>query len=110
MRTCLNCKKMLTRSEAKAGKGLCEDCNKDKQARIKVRHDLITTFSGKGKRGFLQWLKKGGFLTGIIETEDLYAHNDRIDVIEVMIAGNFDKLLDKVCDDILKVALEAPDA
>jgi len=71
----------------------------------KVRNDLKTAFMGKGKRGFAQWLKLGRFLSPIPNDEYRYYHNDRCEVIGALIGEeNIDKLLDKLCDDIVEMA------
>lgn len=102
---CSGCKCIIDKKEAEKNEGLCDTCVSIKNGKRKISDDLMTSFGGKGKRGFVQWLKKGNFLQGMKDDADVVRHNDRIDVIEAMIGiEKFDKLYDKVADAVLELA------
>lgn len=98
---------LLTREEARKNDGYCEKCAQIKSSTNKVKRDLISTFGGSGKRGFVQLLKKSKFLQGIKDERDIALHNDRIDIIEMMIGyKGFDRLYEILADSIIKIAQE----
>ena len=80
---------------------LCPKCNKNfitgsielcmlcaaVQEDAKLRRDLLTAFGGKGKRGFLQYLKLGKFLQQCETPEDVTLYNDRLRIIQGMVGG-----------------------
>ena len=80
---------------------LCPKCNKNfigdsgkfcipctlSQDDAKLRRDLLTSFSGKGKRGLLQFLRLGKFLQQCETPEDVTLYNDRLRIIQGMVGG-----------------------
>ena len=80
---------------------LCPKCNKNfigdsgklciqcalSQDDAKMRRDLLTSFSGKGKRGLLQFLRLGKFLQQCETAEDVTLYNDRLRIIQGMVGG-----------------------
>lgn len=113
---CKNCKKQIPRAavqQAAYDGDLCTTCVRAAKNR-KVSNDLLTSFGGKGRRGFIQWLKLGQFLQPIKDADyaALHWHNDRLHVITSMIGGaeKFDKLLDLFATSVLMLAEEEAEA
>lgn len=79
---CPKCKTNFTSAEN-------EPCIKCALAQddAKLRRDLLTSFSGKGKRGLLQFLKLGKFLQQCETPEDVTLYNDRLRIIQGMVGG-----------------------
>lgn len=74
----------------------------------RIARALRTSFSGKGMTGFREWLKIGGFLQRIDNDKEMHYHNDRCDIIEVMVGeGNMDKLVDHLCRGIMELSKDA---
>lgn len=71
----------------------------------KVRRDLLSAFGGVGSRGFLWWLRLGGFLTPIENEVDRVQYNDRLAVIGELIGeDHIDALQEQVADAVLRLA------
>lgn len=110
MRPCKGCKRLLDRKEAKENDGLCRTCAKSQADERKVSSDLLTSFSGKGVRGFVQWLKMGKFLQVIRDEAEVNWYNDRVAVIMAMVGEDrFDRLVDEVAKAIVGMAKEEDD-
>ena len=105
---CKNCETLIGRKEANENDGSCGKCTALKIASHKISSDLLTSFSGKGRRGFVQWLKLGKFLHNIENDADIHAYNDRVNVIRQLIGGEdkYDRLIDVFSRVVLEVAKE----
>ena len=110
MITCKDCGNLIDRKAARENDGSCSGCAELREAKRKISNDLLTSFGGRGKRGFVQWLKKGKFLQGIEDDADIHRYNDRLDVIDAMIGGKFDRLLEELVGSILAIAKEETEA
>lgn len=74
----------------------------------RVARRLRASFSGRGMTGFREILKKGRLLSRIENDEDLHIHNDRCEMIELIVGQkNMDKLIDKLCSAILELLKDA---
>lgn len=109
---CKGCHNSISHKEAKQNKGYCPACIEKEQDKRKISNDLLTSFGGKGKRGFVQWLKLGNFLTQIGDEAEAQMYNDRCNVIEALIGGRekIDKLLDGFADLVLSIAKQEVDS
>jgi len=102
---CKDCNNLILREEAKRNKCRCDSCAGLKTSKVKVSHDLVTSFSGKGRRGFVQWLKKGNFLRSLYDDAAVHRHNDRCEVIAMMIGDkNHDRMLEGFVEVVLGIA------
>lgn len=109
---CEGCKKQIDRAaiqQAKEDGGLCARCVRLTENR-KVSNDFYTSFGGKGRRGFIRWLKLGQFLQPIKDDDyaALHWYNDRLHVITSLIGGEekMDRLLDLFVASVLMIAKE----
>jgi len=85
--------------------GVCPNCLEVQKQKNKIAADLLTSFGGKGKRGFVQWLKKGKFFEGLENDADVHSYNDRCDVIEALVGKeNFERLLEAFAAIIITMA------
>lgn len=102
---CKNCKKSMSRTEENATE-ICSVCQ-SKATQQKVTNDLLTAFGGKGRRGFVQWLKFGKFLQPIADDQELCWYNDRIQVIEALVGpAKLDRLIGEFSKVVLEIAKE----
>ncbi len=103
---CESCGNLIDRKVARENAGLCDTCVNEQTESRKIANDLLTSFGGKGKRGFVQWLKMGRFLQVITDEAEVNWYNDRIAVVEKMVGGNIDRLLEIFAGTVLEIAKE----
>lgn len=86
---------------------MCDKCAKLLVEYRKISSDFLTAFGGKGRRGFVQWLKMGKFLQVIEDEAEVNWYNDRVAVIHAMIGQEkLDRLLDNFAMTVLMIAKE----
>lgn len=113
MQPCKDCGSLIDRKEARENDGVCKNCTVLQVESRKASSDYLTSFGGKGSRGFVKWLKDGKFLQMIDIRQDeaeLHWYNDRIHVITQMIGGKYDRLLNEFAKVVLVIAKEETEA
>ena len=86
---------------------LCRKCKTIKED-TKLRRDLLTAFGGKGRRGFLQYLKLGKFLEQCETPEDITLYNDRLRMIQGLVGSReaLQVLLAKFAENVIEIAAQ----
>lgn len=112
MLPCKTCQNLISRREAKENDGYCGNCIQSRSENQKVSNDLLTSFGGKGVRGFVQWLNMGNFLRPIrFNAGDVDRYNDRLAVIEAMVGqAKFDRLVNEFAKVVLIITKEETEA
>lgn len=103
---CKSCGNLILREDEKRNKGRwCDSCASSRVGKVKASHDFLASFSGKGRRGFIQWLRKGNFLRPLYDDAAVHRYNDRCEVVEMMIGSkNYDRLLEGFAEVVLGIA------
>ena len=71
----------------------------------KVSRDLYTAFSGKGVRGLVHVLNTGGVLTALAGESEVALHNDRIELIQLLVGEeNYGRLLTALAGEVVRLA------
>lgn len=106
---CQKCGSVGLRDKDEFKNGICPKCLNAEAARNKTTNDLLSAFGGKGRRGFVCWLRMGKFFRSIEDDEGLHRYNDRIGVVMEMVGEKkYDRLLDGFAKLVLSLVKDEP--
>ncbi len=102
---CRKCQTDPGRKQLREADGLCQECAAAEHEDRRVVQDLVNSFSGRGKPGFVRLMELGNFLSPMKDEAAVNWHNNICMVIETMITPDMHgELLSRMADVILDIA------